>query len=733
MPRQVVFVGGPAELRWLQKSHAFGGTRICVTADPAVSMTLTLSDEPFVDLWDYLAPTDIERNHSIATDLAGSLTTVANISCWRHGVNLLQASSQDLVWPFELMLNAYDVLVDVFADLDVQSCAYFEQPAIPIIRTGPPPLLAASASLTVAMMKYVAAESELDCIALMKEPLARDDRRRVHAKRPQLRVEPVAERQRATRQSVVIVLDNGMAAADPPTILAGLSRGSLEPVRVWELAHPVLCRLIDLDPGSESLTRSMAMTRSGFETWRLAYRGDYPHLFRNPFLEFQFDRLWEELLRAGKLADIAHATFLRLRPSSIILGHDAFTLERAIVGVARQLNIPVLAILHGGLSHRVGYRGLTGDADEILVWNDIDLAELRRAGVEAARIRVIGRIGTKMSQDHPVVTPIAPGLVDRQVDSIPRRKTIVFLTAATHGGFANPIAKPSAHREAWSGIIALALELSDWEFVIKPHPTYDHFEFFRVVSAAGPPNFQLREDASLEECLSSADVAVMVNYVTTAAIEAMTAGVPVVLLDNAIYPTSQRAPTLGDLDISTVTTVGDLRTAIVRLVDDVEFRNERTKHGKAVALRVTREDQPIRAVELLEDLLTRSQRRETAADVDRAHSAPEDWAMDYADAVLAGINGVPHPRRPRRITRHNEAVAMFGVVSSLMRPGYSIRSVASALVRGGFRLQSKSFLHPRTVAAVLRMRGDVPSLRHLMRFGEWSRSEFEKLRFWLSS
>jgi len=106
----------------------------------------------------------------------------------------------------------------------------------------------------------------------------------------------------------------------------------------------------------------------------------------------------------------------------------------------------------------------------------------------------------------------------------------------------------------------------DITFVIKPHPSYDHYEFYRNLTRRGPENMVFLESAILDEVLAVAEVAVLVNYCTTAAFEAMLEGIPVVFLRNAVLPLISREDSLKEHGSAPVSSVEELGSMLDRLL-----------------------------------------------------------------------------------------------------------------------------------------------------------------------
>jgi hypothetical protein len=87
---------------------------------------------------------------------------------------------------------------------------------------------------------------------------------------------------------------------------------------------------------------------------------------------------------------------------------------------------------------------------------------------------------------------------------------------------------------------------------------------------------------------------VLVNYCTTAALEAMLAGIPVVFLRNAIIPLPSRTDSLHTHGAVPVTSVKELESALDRLLEDDVARMAVLDDAKwALRQSLGEKDQPV--------------------------------------------------------------------------------------------------------------------------------------------
>jgi hypothetical protein len=372
---------------------------------------------------------------------------------------------------------------------------------------------------------------------------------------------------------VVLVLDNGMASGEAEEIVRGFDcRPGWRPIRISALT---------VDRLSSWRWHQHAITQSHQHSWeamclaRGSYSGPHSVIFANPYLDFQFHRIWNEMALAAQIGASADAILDALRPALIVLGHEAFTLERTLVALARRKGIPSAAMLHGGWHPIRGYRGLVGDADFIMVWGDEDLQRLESVGIERARLKAIGSL--RYSSRH-LGNPAPPSTAERTAHQQVSRKAlnlpvfrplITLLTASINKGPVAPLADPPLHRRTWQDILQLANRHPNWTFGIKPHPAYDHYDYYQLLCRHSPSNLVLLR-ADLDEALAASDVAVMVNYCTTAGLEAVLHGLPLLFLRTAVYRTEDMADALQDFPDLNVTSVSELEASLVRVLGNQE-------------------------------------------------------------------------------------------------------------------------------------------------------------------
>lgn len=559
-----------SQVEYLLKHHAdVLMNHLPMTQDLAVAHALDRLQIPFLDEYCYLSTKDIEENWNQAHEL-GEIWQYYALGDGKSS-ELLDLAKHDFVLPFEICLNARTAYRRILESDSVESLCGYWLPPQPIVRTGPYPLTRAAASLAQAVLRWMAEQKKIPIHSLQcSRPLSRE-KIGWRVRQPSV-VVPVNNRPRARREKVVVLLETVLRAHEQAVLEQHFEMATnyrLVRISPWKLGPD---GLFAASIHQTEFDAALQDARRGLAKCRCEYRGPYPEIFSNPYLEFQFLRILDEIQVAAHIGAAFGSVLDVLRPSLLILGHEAFTQERMLVRQAQERGIPTVSLFHGGLGHSVGRRGIVGTADHVLVWGESDARLLECYGVDTARIHTVGSLqyAKKFSQiGHVNTVEQVSGCRDvaKRRLGLPTGKPVVaFLTASVCSGFASIIANPPGHRKAWMELVQMLENRPDITFVIKPHPGFDHYEFYRHLNRRAPKNMVLLESASLDEVLATAEVAVLVNYCTTAALEAILAGIPVVFLRKEILPLNSREDSLKEHGAAPVSSVEELESMLDRLL-----------------------------------------------------------------------------------------------------------------------------------------------------------------------
>jgi hypothetical protein len=368
-----------------------------------------------------------------------------------------------------------------------------------------------------------------------------------------------------SKDKIILIYDWAMKADEYAACLNAI--GKMKDVRAITISHFWLESGLSVNNKKNHKNERLLTFWSKFQESISFYKGEYPEIFANRHLIFQFERIKEEMENASDFGDFFSLLLDLLKPSLIIFAHEAFTIERTLVGLARNAGISTASLFHGSLGPKVGVRGISGDVDYIFVWNDIDINWVSSFDVNLNRLRKIGCVRYEKQYNDYLNSRSSYDLLEKKdakefIRLDGSKPLITLLTAAVNTGFAAHVAYPRKHRDALRSIMSLAKSRPDLQFLIKAHPSYDYPNLYKDIHNFGIINLVFDEQLKLHEVLQATDICVLVNYCTTAALEAMLQHIPVVFFDNAIYPMSDWQDSFSYTNTVRIDTVGKLENAI---------------------------------------------------------------------------------------------------------------------------------------------------------------------------
>ena len=539
-----------------------------MTGDMTVSYELERLGIDFIDEWNYLQPEDIERNWNEAYRLSMNWWDGNPEDAEYEGLDLRDAASQDMVYSLEASLNARTAYGRIFDAFEVKRISGYFLPKVAVVRTGPAPTSRAVLSVTQAVLIYMAEGRGIPVEPLEStRPLSQG--RLASKPREGKRTDDVIP---VNREGIpILIYRDGFPDSEHAAILEIL--GGMPGMR------PVSISSRELELGNEIIGpcgKRFSAFRKGFSALSPTCDGEYPEIFGNPHLLFQFDRICEEMEKAAALGDVFAAFLDELNPSLVLFGHEAFTVERVFVRLTRKRSIPTAAFLHGGAGFLFGFRGIVGESDHVLVWNQEEVEWLSSFGVEKGKIERMGTVRYLKAERIAMKKKDAK----ERLGMYPEKPLVVLVTATVNTGFAAPVVYPDKHRNTLREIGSLAEKRPDLQFAIKPHPSFDYYDLYRRLKTLA------FVEAALEEVLDAADMCVMVNYCTTAALEAMLAHVPVVYLENAVYPLQAWQDNLTGKGLIRVRDIDQLERRMGELLSEEGARREALEDADREAARV---------------------------------------------------------------------------------------------------------------------------------------------------
>jgi hypothetical protein len=546
-----------------------------ITGDMVVSYELERMHIDYIDEWDFIEPEEIEANWNTAYLLSKSWWD-EGLASTKYGIEALTESvQQDLVYPFQTCLNARTAYDKIFNSFPIKKISGYFLPEVAVIRTGPAPTSRAVQSVSQAVLFFLASQRGIPVDKLyLSRPLSLG---KLSGLGGGAEVNVQFSKQgtsHGTNKSSVIVFQDGLRQSEHLGIMKALK--SLPDVMPISLSLQDLKAGVGFKNTPSYVESKLSAFWNEFRCYSDSYNGLYPEIFCNPFLRFQFDRIRTEMQDSVDYGDIFDAFLDVLKPSIVIFGFESFTIERVLVRIAQSRKIFTIGMLHGGVMPIMAIRSVTGPSDAHFLWSEMDVQAISNYG--AYSLKKIGCIQyedmyfnyveKRRTQQLPSNKNIAKNNLKLDLD----RPVIMLVTAEINTGFAAAVAYPHKHRDAIREFLLWVDARRDLQFVIKPHPSYDYYELYRRLLDVNRPNLKFLEQTTLDEVIEASDLCLMINYCTTASLEAMLHQIPVVYLNNAVYPLTDWRDNLSEAGVTRVESIEKLDVAVDKLLFCLETK-----------------------------------------------------------------------------------------------------------------------------------------------------------------
>lgn len=260
--------------------------------------------------------------------------------------------------------------------------------------------------------------------------------------------------------------------------------------------------------------------RRHFETRRLAH-GEAA--LRNPFLAFQYDHIFSELMPLALRAytSIAHA-IETLEPSLVLVASHGFASHAAAIA-ARARGTRSVMVQHGGALTWMH----STSSDAVWAWGATPAEIIRDAyRWPASRVPPIG--APHLAHVGPRAENVAlRGEIRRRFDVPPDGRMLVVITSGcTEGPWQGMVT--ATFIEAWDQLLAWTKRNPDITVVLRPHPLMDMNAWYRLAARRRRlDNVRFGNDGAIDEIVAGADAAIVMEMTTTAALVAHAAACPV--------------------------------------------------------------------------------------------------------------------------------------------------------------------------------------------------------------
>jgi hypothetical protein len=285
----------------------------------------------------------------------------------------------------------------------------------------------------------------------------------------------------------------------------------------------------------------------------------------NPFLNFVWDT-WAQWLREGVtsicLGEMLGAAY---KPGTVVTGSDVAGAARGFAAGVRSQGAAVISIDHWGTKVAVTHDRQRGAENHAAVGGEYELSghqTYRPAGIQS---RAIGTMRTTQS--------FSPSFDDaRKGPAGEKIKIAVFTAQGMLDGEVFTYVDCEKFCEGWKTFLALCKQHPEWDVVIKTHPAYDYYGFYESAQFREVENIRYLREATIDEALEGADLAIIMNIQTWVLPEIVVRGCPVIYLKNAaVIPHNAHMESGGAVNVDDV---GQLEEVIERVARDDEYRKK---------------------------------------------------------------------------------------------------------------------------------------------------------------
>lgn len=254
--------------------------------------------------------------------------------------------------------------------------------------------------------------------------------------------------------------------------------------------------------------------------------GDVAAALSNPHLSFVWSYFCKALLGSAKSYLRGYALARAYTPQLLLYGSDVWGHARCFIEGVQATGTPIVSMQHSGLWTKNAVRRATGLQIPTVCWSDYDAVRLKQWRASVSQVLPVG----SLRKDHVGVLP-NDGLPEGAPAGV-RHPRIVFLTSRV-GALPCEGVDPITHREVWKKLLAWCDRKSDWQFVIKPHPRYDHHDLYESWSRKAEYHNLSVDRRPAREALATASVAILVSRTSTVAVDVCAMGIPLFYLKAA--------------------------------------------------------------------------------------------------------------------------------------------------------------------------------------------------------
>ena len=353
-----------------------------------------------------------------------------------------------------------------------------------------------------------------------------------------------------------------------------------------------------LPPATAELERELAVFQERHLPLVRAHLGTgYDVVLDNPHMDFFWNHM-AGLLRSGASRYAAGRLLAEgLRPKVVVMGSDHLGTTRCLARAFDDAGSACVSIQHDGmLSPFCVWPMYKDNPNHLVLWSDEMIPYLRPLRPAGSILRVTGSFRSDMRELRRFKPP----------DPVNGRRPKIVLFSTRLGNMILARSSSFRHHQVWREVVRLCERHPEWDFVVKSHPRFRYQALHSSRACRHIPNLTAVQGKPLD-VLAGASAAVLLTELSTVALDAIAAGVPVLWLKAAVVAPDRPGEKQGG--VLEVQTVGELEDMLLRLLADEAFRSHAKADGREFlerSLPFTGDEAAARLCEFADELAAKS-------------------------------------------------------------------------------------------------------------------------------
>ena len=245
---------------------------------------------------------------------------------------------------------------------------------------------------------------------------------------------------------------------------------------------------------------------------------------------------------------------IHFNPKLCIFGFDSFLFERLLVEKCKKNKVLTASFIHTGMGFDINFYNIYGKADFYLCWNNFDKSSLIRNGLAANKIIICG------TEKYNYISPWLQS----------RKKRVIIATSNISLSGGRSLSSIDEYIKDFSALVEFIHLNPRIEFVLKPHPSWDHLAFYKIIlKEKNLLNLRLFDKYdNIDNLIRSSILFLNFNSFTSLSISAFKFNVPVVVYTPSILPFKKNKLIINDKSLFHIDTLDELKLFFVTLLNN---------------------------------------------------------------------------------------------------------------------------------------------------------------------